>query len=351
MPYRAFLLFLLGAISVAAAALLAVGTRSALNRREDPVTVNAYVDGDRTPLSAHLPAYVRRVAVGDNQPVRRGDLIVELVDDDYRASLDQARANLAAAQAMARSLEAQRAVVAQMIEQARAGLTAIEAGMPAIANELRRQQTLLPTLAGTRRSYEAAEADQARILASHAQAQAQLVLRERQREVLEAQLGQARARAEAAVADLRLAELNLGWTRITAPADGILGERQVREGSLVAPGTVVDTVTPLDRVWVTANFTERQITNIHLGAPAEVRVDAFTRVAIPGRVVGIAPATGSQFSLVPADNSTGNFTKVVQRIPVKLALNLSATGLAGRIAPGMSARAQVFTRNQPEPRP
>src|SRR4051812_43321233 len=174
MPFRAFLLFLLGAISVAAAALLAVGTRSALNRREDPVTVNAYVDGDRTPLAAHLPAYVRRVAVGDNQPVRRGDLIVELVDDDYRASLDQARANLAAAQAQARSMEAQQEVVAQTIEQARAGLVAIEAGMPAIANELRRQQTLLPTLAGTRRSYEAAEADQAHVLASRAQAQAQL---------------------------------------------------------------------------------------------------------------------------------------------------------------------------------
>src|SRR4051812_35770368 len=173
MPFRAFLLFLLGAISVAAAALLAVGTRSALNRREDPVTVNAYVDGDRTPLAAHLPAYVRRVAVGDNQPVRRGDLVVELADDDHRAGLDQAR-----------SLEAQREVVAQTIGQAQAGLAAVEAAMPAIANELRRQQTLLPTLAGTRRGYEAAEADQARILASHAQAQAQLALRQRQREVL-----------------------------------------------------------------------------------------------------------------------------------------------------------------------
>lgn len=130
---------------IAAAALLAVGTRSALNRREDPVTVDAYVDGDRTPLAAHLPAYVLRVAVGDNQPVRRGDLVVELVDDDYRAGLDQARANLAATRALVRSLEAQREVVAQTIEQARAGLAAIEAAMPAIANELHSQQVLLPT--------------------------------------------------------------------------------------------------------------------------------------------------------------------------------------------------------------
>lgn len=145
MPTRAFLLFLLGAMAIAAAALLAVGTRSALNRREDPVTVDAYVDGDRTPLAAHLPAYVRRVAVGDNQPVRRGDLVVELVDDDYRAGLDQARASLAATRALVRSLEAQREVVAQTIEQARAGLAAIEAAMPAIPNELHRQQVLLPT--------------------------------------------------------------------------------------------------------------------------------------------------------------------------------------------------------------
>src|SRR3712207_5223356 len=131
MPARPFLLFLLGATSVAAAALLALGTRSAVNRREDPDTVDAYVDGDRTPIAAHLPAYVRRVAVDDNRPVRRGDLVVELVDDDYRAGLDQARANLAAARALVRSLEAQREVVAQTIEQARAGLAAIEAAMPA----------------------------------------------------------------------------------------------------------------------------------------------------------------------------------------------------------------------------
>jgi membrane fusion protein, multidrug efflux system len=350
MPLRAFLLFLLGAISIAATALLAVGTRSALNRREDPMTVNAYVGGDRTPLAAHVPAYVRRIAVGDNQPVRRGDLIVELVDDDYRASRDQARANLAAAQAQTRALEAQQDVVAQTIEEARAGLAAIEASMPAVANELRRQQTLLPTLAGTRRSYETAEADQAHIVASHAQAQAQLTLRERQRAVLAAQLDEARARVASAAAELQLAELNLGWTRITAPLDGTLGVRQVREGSLVAPGTVVDTVTPLAGVWVTANFTERQITDIRVGSPAEVRVDAFAHVAIPGRVVGIAPATGSQFSLVPADNSTGNFTKVVQRIPVKIALDLSRTELTGRVAPGMSARAQVFTTNRQEAR-
>lgn len=145
MPTLAFLLFLLGAMAIAAAALLAVGTRSGLNRREDPVTVDAYVDGDRTPLAAHLPAYVLRVAVGDNQPVRRGDLVVELVDDDYRAGLDQARANLAATRALVRSLEAQREVVAQTVEQARAGLAAIEAAMPAIANELHRQQVLPPT--------------------------------------------------------------------------------------------------------------------------------------------------------------------------------------------------------------
>ncbi|MDO9710561.1 HlyD family secretion protein [Paracraurococcus lichenis] len=351
MPPRSFLLFLLGVTAVVGAAMLVLGTRSALNRRDDPVTVDAYVDGDRTPLASHLPAYVRRVPVADNQPVRRGDLIVELVDDDYVAARDQARANLVAADAAIRSLQEQQGVVEQVIEQARAAVLAIEAGMPAIANELQRQRTLLPTLAGTRRSFEAAEADQMRSLATHAQAQAQLALRERQRAVLAAQLDQARARQAAAAAELRLAELNLGWTRITAPIDGRLGARQVREGSLVAPGTVVGTVTPLEGVWVSANFTERQITDIRPGARAEVRVDSFGRTAIPARVAGIAPATGAQFSLVPADNSTGNFTKVVQRVPVKLALDLAGTGLTGRVAPGMSARAQVFTRAAAEAGP
>ena len=117
----------------------------------------------------------------------------------------------------------------------------------------------------------------------------------------------------------------------------------MHEGALLAPGTEVDTVTPLDAVYVTANFTERQITDIHVGQRAIVRVDAFRNVPIQGEVAGIQPATGSQVSLVPADNTTGNFTKIVQRIPVKISLDLASTHLVGRIVPGMSARVEVMT--------
>jgi membrane fusion protein (multidrug efflux system) len=144
-------------------------------------------------------------------------------------------------------------------------------------------------------------------------------------------------------AQSRLAQIALGYTRIVSPIDGTLGVREVREGALLAPGTEVDTVTPLDGVYVTANFTERQITNIRLGQRATVRVDAFRDTPIRGEVAGIQPATGSQVSLVPADNATGNFTKIVQRIPVKIALDLTETHLIGQVRPGMSVRVEVMT--------
>ncbi len=343
---RALLIVLTVFVLAAGGALLALVWEGELTRRRDPVTVDAYVDGDRTPLSSHLSGYVRRVLVQDNQAVRAGDIIVEMVDDDYRASLEQAKAQADAARAALDALRGKREVLQQQVIQAQDSVAAAEAQYTHAFNEVRRQQLLLPTAAGLLQGLQAAEADLRRIEATQAQATAQVAVNKRQLDLLDAQILQARAQEGEAGAQRNLAQIALGYTRIVSPIDGALGVREVREGTLLAPGTEVDVVTPLDAVYVTANFTERQITNIHVGQRASVRVDAFRDTPIRGEVAGIQPATGSQVSLLPADNTTGNFTKIVQRIPVKIALDLAATNLVGQIRPGMSARVEVTTDDQ-----
>jgi membrane fusion protein (multidrug efflux system) len=340
---RAVLIVVTVVVLAATGTALVLGWEGELTRRRDPVTVDAYVDGDRTPLSSHLSGYVRGVLVRDNQSVRAGETILQMVDDDYRASVAQAQAQADAARAALAALGEKREVLQQQVVQAQDSVTAAAAQLTHSFNEVRRQQLLLPTAAGLLQSLQSAQADLRRIEATRAQATAQLAVNERQLDLLNAQILQAQAQMREADAQSRLAQIALGYTRIVSPIDGTLGVREVREGALLAPGTEVDTVTPLDGVYVTANFTERQITNIRLGQRATVRVDAFRDTPIRGEVAGIQPATGSQVSLVPADNATGNFTKIVQRIPVKIALDLAETHLIGRVLPGMSARVEVVT--------
>ena len=330
-------------VLAATGAALALGWEGALTRRRDPVTVDAYVAGDRTPLSSHLSGYVRAVLVPDNQSVRAGDTIVQMVDDDYRAMAAEAQAQADAARAALAALGEKREVLQQQVVQAQDTVTAAAAQLVHAVNESHRQQELLPTASGLLQSLQAAQADLRRAVATRAQATAQVMVNQRQLDLLDAQILQAKAQMGEADAQSTLAQIALGYTRIVSPIDGTLGVRKVHEGALLSPGTEVDTITPLDAVFVTANFTERQITNIHLGQRAIVRVDAFRNVPIRGEVAGIQPATGSQVSLVPADNSTGNFTKIVQRIPVKIALDLAETHLIGQVLPGMSARVEVIT--------
>jgi membrane fusion protein (multidrug efflux system) len=324
-------------------AALALGWEGALTRRRDPVTVDAYVTGDRTPLSSHVSGYVRTVLVRDNQLVRAGDTILQMVDDDYRAIAAEAQAQADAAGAALVALGEKREVLQQQVVQAQDAVTAAAAQRVHAVNEVHRQEELLPTASGLLQSLQGAQAYLRRAEATRAQAAAQVLVNQRQLDLLDAQILQGKARMGEADARSTLAKIALGYTRIIAPIDGTLGVRKVHEGALLSPGTEIDTITPLDTVFVTANFTERQITNINRGQRAIVRVDAFPNVPIPGEVAGIQPATGSQVSLVPADNSTGNFTKIVQRIPVKITLDLADTHLVGRVLPGMSARVEVVT--------
>lgn len=337
-------LVLVAAVAIGGAALVAVlGVDAPYTRRTDPETDNAFVDGDRRPLGARVPGYIRRVPVDDNQVVHRGDLVAEVEPDDYQAARDQAAAEVSAAEAAIAALRDKRRVAEQGVEQARSAVEGVSADLVRTAPELQRQRTLQPTDVGVRRSVETAEADQRRTVATLAQRKAELEAAWRQLDVLDAQTAQAEAQLAGRQAALRLAEIDLRWTRVDAPVDGTLGVRAVHPGSLAATGTEVDSIVPLDTVWVTANFTERQITGIRPGQAAEVRVEAFRTTPIRGRVLGLSPATGAQFSPVPPDNTTGNFTKVVQRVPVKIGLDLPGSGLEGKLRPGMSATARVLT--------
>jgi len=336
----------------------------------EQVTDDAFVRGDLTPLSTKVAGIVRSVKVSDYQRVHGGDLLVELQDDDYQAQLAQAGASVEAAKAAIENNKRQRDLQDSRIQRALAGIdqakaqiTAAEAGIQAVQADVvrtqaerARQEALLATQSATKQKVEAAVADEQRFAAQEASRKADLeqaktALRSneiaveserRSKAVLESQDQQLIADLHAKEASLTVAKINLGYTRIPAPADGTVGERQVRPGQLVSPGTQVLTFVP-ETKWVQANYRETQLTNLKVGDPAEIRVDQYPGKVFHGKVLEIAPASGSQFALLPPDNATGNFTKVVQRIPVKIAFD--DANLASSLRPGLSVIATVRTRH------
>src|ERR1700729_1779940 len=335
----------------------------------EQVTDDAYVRGDVTPLSTKVAGIVRTVEVADYQQVHKSDLLIELQDDDYQAQVDQANAAVAAARAgieeNLRQRQLQDARIDKAIagiDQAKAQIAAAEAGKDAVQAELirarserKRQEGLYQSPSATQQNLEAAVAAEGNLAAQFASrdadlAQARTMLRSseiaaeaerRSKAVLESQAIQLQADVRAKQANLAVASVNIGYTKIYAPGDGTVGERQVRPGQLVSPGTQVISFVALTK-WVQANFRETQLTNVKVGDPAEIRIDEYPGQVIRGKVVDIAPASGSQFALLPPDNATGNFTKVVQRIPVKIALDDST--FATKLRPGISVIAPVRTR-------
>ena len=307
-------------------------------------TDDAYLAGDLTPMSARVAGIVRAVPITDYQVVRRGDLLAEIVDDDYQADVRQVEANVASAEAQLLNVQALRALQDANIAAAAAEVEAMQAGLRRDAAEAERQRALFATgIAGTRQRVEQTVATDRQTTANLERSKAQQQAAVRQLAVYDAQERSAQAARDAARAQLDLARINLGYTRITSPADGVVGARQVRPGQYVGVGTQVVTVVPLPDVWVVANYKETQLTNMRPGQSATVTVDTLPGVVLRGRIAGFAPASGSQFSLLPPDNATGNFTKVVQRISVRIVLDDPGEA-AGRLRPGMSVIASVHTR-------
>ena len=305
-------------------------------------TNDAYVKADMTRLSSRVAGEVQKVAVNDFQRVKAGDLLVQIDPADYQAQVAQAEAAVAAAQAaydnLANQVELQYATIAQgEAQQVSAQAQEVEA-----RQEQERQQSLTQTEAGTRQKLEQATAGYARAQADVRASRALLAAEHHQLEVLSGTKKQRAADIEAAKAALDAARLKLGYTRIVAPFAGVVGERQVQPNDYVNIGSNLINVVPLPNVHVIANYKETQLTRVRPGQPVDVTVDSFPNETLHGRVERIAPASGSQVALLPPDNATGNFTKVVQRIPVRIGLD-EGQPLLERLLPGMSVETRIHT--------
>jgi membrane fusion protein (multidrug efflux system) len=307
-------------------------------------TNDAYLQSDLTPVTAKVAGYVRELPIQDFERVHQGEVLAQLVDDDYRAAVAQAEAGVANAEAQAQALTAQRQLQFANIEAARAVVAATSALSAQNDRDLARQQRLLESGSSSIEAREKLDTAHAQLAAQLAQTKAQARAAERQVAVLDAQIAQSSASLAAGRAARVTARLNLSYTTITAPQAGVLGLRQVKPGQLVGIGTQITTLTPLPKIWVIANYKETQLTHMAVGEKAEIRVDTFPGHVLHGHLAAFAPATGAEFALLPPDNATGNFTKVVQRVAVKIALDDTA-GLADRLLPGMSVEARVDARD------
>ena len=367
------------------------------SERASQVTDDAYVRADLTPLSTKVAGLVAAVSVSDYQTVKAGELLVQLRDDDFRAQVQQAEAAVSASEAALinnqRQKELQDARIVQaedIAREAKADISAAEAGMDAATSavvnarsgiagsqaeaeratsERRRQEALIASESATRQRLEqvvaeaeraraqlasreadlntafaqfaSRQADLARARAHLDSAWAELEAQIRQRAVLDSQELLLRSDLSAKKASLALAQINLRYTRILAPESGIVSERMVHCGQFVSPGTQVISLVQRD-VWVEANYKETQLRHVRAGDPAVIHVDALPGITFRGKVDHVSPASGSQFALLPPDNATGNFTKIVQRVPVKIALDPGQTG-SERLRPGLSVVASVQT--------
>lgn len=353
-PRRRLALYAGGGLMLLAA--LAFGGYWFTTGRYLETTDDAYVRADWVALSARVAGYVAKVEVEDDQPVKAGDVLVRLHNRDYRARLDQATAGVAEAQAALAAAQASQQVAGERINQQQQAIFQAESAVHSASAErqrseldMQRYRGLVRDNAATVQRLEAANASAVQAGAALQGAQARL--REQR-----SQLTMAKALALAADADIKqrtaalsraqarqaLAEQDEQDTVIRAPIDGVVGQRRVRAGQYVVPGQPLLAVVPLQQTYVVANYKETQLAHMRPGQPVQVRIDSFASQPVQGRVASFSPASGNVFALLPSDNATGNFTKIVQRFPVRIVLDQPVDGV--QILPGMSVVTTVDTR-------
>jgi membrane fusion protein, multidrug efflux system len=314
-------------------------------------TDDACLTGDLTPLSAKVSGYILTTSVGDFQRVKRGELLAVIDPVDYWAQLDQAVADRATAAANLDDIVNRKAIQRALIRQAEATLQGTTADVVRYHLEALRQRNLNgDRLAGTPQAVEQADANEKRIGAQLMLNNAQVDQQKALLASLDVQQKQLAAQLDAAEAQVKLARNNLRYTEIRSPVDGMVGQRQVHPGEFVNIGTQIVTVMPLPNIWVISNYKETQMTHMRLGQSVRVTVDAFPGLVLTGHVDSWSPGTGSTFALVAPDNATGNFTKVVQRVPVKVVLD-SVPALGTLVRPGMSVETSIDTGSSPVARP
>ena len=306
-------------------------------------TDDAYVKADNTTVAPKVSGYLHEVLVGDNERVKAGQVLARIDDRDFKVALDQSRADVAAAEAAVASKRAQLDVQQAVIDAARATLDVDTASATFAKQENKRYTDLATTGYGSVQNAQAAQSRDASALAAIERDKANLASALKQVELLKAEIGQAVAAAARADALEQQAELNLSYTTIVAPIDGVVGNRTLRAGQYVQAGTQLMSLVPATGAYVIANYKETQLTSVQAGQPVDIEVDMFPGQVVHGHVDSLAPASGQEFALLPPDNATGNFTKVVQRIPVKIALD----GASVELRPGMSVIPSIQTQKKP----
>jgi membrane fusion protein (multidrug efflux system) len=322
-----------------------LGTEYWRNGRFMVSTDDAYVQADNTLIAPRVSGYISDVLVADNQPVKAGQVLARIDARDYQTALRQATADRLAAEAEIGSIDAQLTLQASVIEQANQQVASADAALRFARQDHARYDSLSRTGAGTIQSEQQTESMLVQRTAALAQARAAYAAAKQQVDVLQASRVKAASQLEHYRAAEQQAQLNLGYTTITAPEDGIVGARTLRVGQYVQAGTQLMAVVPLDAVYIVANYKETQLTRVRPGQPVEISVDTFPDVTIHGHVDSVSPATGLQFALLPPDNATGNFTKIVQRLPVKIVLDRGFG--EGLLRPGMSVEPEIDTRGAP----
>ncbi|MEB3045415.1 HlyD family secretion protein [Rhizobium mulingense] len=305
-------------------------------------TDDAYVKADYTTVAPKVAGYVRQVLVNDNDVVKAGQVLARIDDRDFQAALLQARADLKAAEAAITNIDAQIALQQSVIGQARATIDASQASLDFAVSDAARSARLITNGAGTQSRAEQTQSARDQAAAAVERDRAALVAAENKVPVLRSQRDQAIAERDRAAAAAHQAELNLSYTDIVAAVDGTIGARSIRVGQYVTSGTQLMALVPLHAVYVVANFKETQLTYVRPGQSVEIKVDSFPDMSIKGHVDSVSPASGLEFSLLPPDNATGNFTKIVQRIPVKIVIDDEA--LSGLLRSGMSVEPEVDTK-------
>ena len=305
-------------------------------------TDDAYVKADHTTIAPKVSGYISDVRVEDNEPVKAGQVLARIDDRDFRAALAQAQADAEASEAAIRNFDAQITLQQSDIEQAKATIEATRATLRFAQEDAARYRDLVKTGAGTIQRAQQTGSVAAQTAAQLQRDQAALVSAQAKIDVLNTARDQAAAQRNRNAAAVRQAELNLSYTTITAPIDGTVGARSLRLGQYVTAGTQLMAVVPLQAVYVIANFKETQLTHVRDGQPVKIAIDTFPGVRLTGHVDSLSPASGLEFSLLPPDNATGNFTKIVQRIPVKISLDRSE--LSGLLRPGMSVEPTIDTK-------
>lgn len=332
------------AAGVVTAGVLAYGIHWYAVGRYQEETDDAYVGGDLTVIGPKVPGYISELPVRDNQLVHAGDLLIRIDDRDYRAALAKANGTIDAQLAAVANLDASAALQKAVVARAEAEIEAAAAETARSKDDFERYKGLVSRSAVSIESAQRTEAAYKIARANSARAQAELLAAQRQLDVIATQKQQATAALVQARAERDIAQLNLGYTELRAPIDGYIGNRRARVGAYASAGSQLLSLVPASGLWVDANFKEDQLSRMRSGQAVTIRADVLPGKVFHGHIDSLAPATGAQFSILPPENATGNFTKIVQRVPVRVRLD-AKDGELGQLRPGLSVVAEIDTKD------